>query len=127
MTHTTPKPAAELSDEQIIDIARTMPMQPWGIGSRRQDALEFARAILAAATPQPQALPELPTDEQIDALLNDLDDIARKYDVYQYGLPLQMDTNEEGCSPHAAMREAVRAALASQPPAPAEAGRAGGP
>ena len=39
--------AAELTDEQIIKVAESMPQKPWGIGSRRQDVIAFARALLA--------------------------------------------------------------------------------
>jgi len=34
------------SDEEIDHIARKLPHLPWGIGSRRTDALNFARALL---------------------------------------------------------------------------------
>lgn len=34
------------SDEEIISIARRLPHLPWAIGSRREDALRFARALL---------------------------------------------------------------------------------
>lgn len=43
------------------------------------------------------------TDEEVDELLADLDEIAREHDVHEYGLPLMMD------EPHAAMRDKVRA------------------
>ena len=39
---------AGLTDEQILHIARALPMQPWGIGSRIADLIPFAREILAA-------------------------------------------------------------------------------
>jgi hypothetical protein len=46
-----------VSDEQIDAIADTMPHQPWGIGSRRQDMRAFARALLALATPKGEPQP----------------------------------------------------------------------
>lgn len=44
-------PKAELTDEQIVAIGRSMPQRPWGIGSRAQDSIPFARAVLAQAAP----------------------------------------------------------------------------
>jgi hypothetical protein len=45
------------------------------------------------------------TDEEIDAMLDDIDDVAREYDHYEYGLPTH---NEETA---AKMRAVVRRAL----------------
>jgi hypothetical protein len=38
-----------MTDEQILIIAGTLPIEPWGIGSRHCDAIAFARAIADAA------------------------------------------------------------------------------
>lgn len=65
-----------------------------------------AKAIRALLSEQPEAALS-DEDEQIDALLNRLDEIARDHDSYEYGLPL---IDYEG-SPLPALRDAVRAAL----------------
>lgn len=40
---------AELTAEQFDAIVKTQPSQPWGIGSRKLDALNLARAVWALA------------------------------------------------------------------------------
>jgi hypothetical protein len=40
-----------MTDAQLEEIATSMTIQPWGIGSRRQDAVAYARAVLSAYTP----------------------------------------------------------------------------
>lgn len=52
-----------LTDEEIDALAASLPQPPWGIGSRRPDAREFARAIESAviaraAVPVVQPIPE---------------------------------------------------------------------
>jgi hypothetical protein len=47
-----------LTDEQIRNIAKSLPVEPWGIGSRYGDALAFAHAMLAAIPVPEQARPE---------------------------------------------------------------------
>lgn len=37
----------EPSDKQLEELADSMAMKPWGIGSRKIDAIVFARAVLA--------------------------------------------------------------------------------
>lgn len=50
-----------VSDEDIIRIAHDSRLTPWGMGSRREDAIAFARAVLAFAR-QPRAKPIKPAD-----------------------------------------------------------------
>lgn len=71
-----------------------------------QPQLLAAPAAQQAAHPAPAEGDAL-SDEQIDALLSEIDDIARNVDIYEFGLPIADE-------PRAAMREAVRAALASK-------------
>lgn len=51
--------ASELTAEQFDSIVKTQPSQPWGIGSRKVDALNLARAVWAAA--HGVAIPPAPT------------------------------------------------------------------
>jgi hypothetical protein len=64
------------------------------------------------------ALPAAPvaalTDEQILAMLQEVDAVAREYDVYEYGLPLGHDNEYQ--QPQAKMIAAVRAALSASLP-----------
>jgi hypothetical protein len=76
------------------------------------------RAQLAAAPTQAQQ-PAQQTDEQIDALLGDLDEIARAYDHYEYGLPLVAIGPDEEAPIHK-MRARVRQWLAAAPQQPAQ-------
>jgi hypothetical protein len=85
---------------------RAIPVQVQGLLT----AAGYEPPYLAAPTPQGVAL----TDEQIDALLRAIDDIARKHDHYDYGLPLGFDRSDDygpAITSHAEMRAAVRAAL----------------
>lgn len=76
-----------------------------------------AERALAAATP-PEAERAVLTEEQITAMLQELDEICRQHDVYEYGLPLGFDQPDFGITPHAKMIAAVRAAIdASRTPA----------
>ena len=57
------QPPSTMTEQKIIDIAKSMPMKPWGTGSRREDAIAFAWEVLkvapvAAAMAQGDALPE---------------------------------------------------------------------
>jgi hypothetical protein len=53
-----------------------------------------------------------PTTQEIDALLSDLDEIARDYDHYEFGLP--MLNTEEDDSPLNKLRGAVLSWLAAR-------------
>lgn len=55
-------------------------------------------------------LPEL-TDEQIVAMLQEVDHVARQHDIYEYGLPLGFDNADDRRTPQADMVAAVRASL----------------
>jgi len=55
------QPPSAMDEKRIIDIANRMPAKPWGIGSRREDAIAFAwEVIKAAPSPAPVAM----TDEK---------------------------------------------------------------
>lgn len=53
-----------------------------------------------------------PTDKELDELLSALDEIARDYDSYEYGLP--MHNTDEDDSPLNKMRGAVLSWLAAR-------------
>jgi Ni,Fe-hydrogenase I small subunit len=57
-----------MTDEQINAICDGMIYQPWGIGSRRQDAIAFARAILAASGMQGMEAPSVVAVEATDKI-----------------------------------------------------------
>jgi hypothetical protein len=43
------QPPSAVDEKKIIAIAKSMPRKPWGIGSRREDAIAFAWEVLKAA------------------------------------------------------------------------------
>lgn len=49
------QPPSAMDEKRIIEIAKRMPMKPWGTGSRIRDAIAFAWEVLKAATQQPAA------------------------------------------------------------------------
>lgn len=69
------------TDAQIDACARSMLYQPWGIGSRIEDARAFAKRILSnfAHTQPAKAADSALKDHQIAALVNELRDIAIQY------------------------------------------------
>jgi hypothetical protein len=75
---------------------------------------EAARVLDALATPDAAPQGAGLTDEQCDAILREVDEIARDYDHIEYGLPLGIMSGERReIDMQAELREAIRRALAT--------------
>jgi hypothetical protein len=101
---------AEITVEMMEKAARTVGFDP--IPGRLIRLAGVLNAMLAAAPTQAQQ-PAQQSDEQIDALLDDLDEIAREHDSYEFGLPV-LRTGDEDAPIHK-MRAKVRQWLAAAP------------
>jgi hypothetical protein len=95
-----------LTDEEIDELARLLPQQPWGTGSRRPDAREFARAIesavlaraaVPAVQPQePVAFIDLDTGEHLDERGEPLKPADTVFDRW-YATQAHQLSNEQVC------------------------------
>jgi hypothetical protein len=113
-TAVTSKPVAWLHEVQEPDRQHPLSLfsrddaNPWSHWRADHKAKCVFKSTPLYAAPQDDTAMTALTDEQIDSLLCGLDTIARDYEHYEYGLPLDGMEEGEGGPPLSNLREEVK-------------------